>query len=571
MRDAAVTWIWDSSTNAHAKVLWLTVCQTLHGLCGVAYALMLRGVVDAAMMGDAPSFAKWVGATAIVVVMQLAIRAIVRWLDELTRGLLENELKLRLFDVLLRGDVDRVSAVHSGEWLNRLTSDTKVVADGVTEIVPGLAGMVARLLGSLVAILWLDPRLVVVLVPGGAALVAFSLLFRRRLKGLHRGIQEADGHLRTFLQDRLGSLLVVRSFVAEEPSLAEAGHLALAHLDARMRRNRFSNACNVGFGMAMSGARFGAVAWCGYGILTGTMDFGTLTAMAQLVGQVQAPLANISGYLPRWYAMLGSAERLMEAETLMAALPEALPLADVEKYYGRELVAIGLLRVSYAYCPATEDVTVAGKEGMPLAVRDFSVEVHKGEFVAFVGESGCGKSTSLRLQMGAYDPDVGKRYARLADGARVSLDSSLRRLFAYVPQGNQVMGRTVREIVSLGDPGAAHDDDRLWDALRTACADEFVRGLEGELDAPLGERGTGLSEGQTQRLAIARAVFCGSPVLLLDEATSALDAHTEATLLRNLRALENKTVIVVTHRPAALELCDRVITFGEKESIHERA
>ena len=143
------------------------------------------------------------------------------------------------------------------------------------------------------------------------------------------------------------------------------------------------------------------------------------------------------------------------------------------------------------------------------------------------------------------------------------LDSSMRRLFAYVPQGNQLLGSTVREAVSLGDPDAAGDDARLWEALRVACADAFVSELEGGLDAPLGERGAGLSEGQTQRAAIARAVFCGSPILLLDEATSALDAATEARLLRNLRILPDRTVVVVTHRPAALEVCDRVVRFDK--------
>ena len=247
MRDAATSWIWESSAGLRGKVTWLAVCQVAHGLCGVAYALMLRGLVDSAVAGDAMGFWAWSGATAALVAVQLAIRAAIRWLSELSRASLENAVKLRLLDALLRGDFGRVAAVHSGEWMNRLTSDAKVVADGVTDIVPGAAGMVAKLIGAIAAAVWLDPRIAVVLLPGGAALVLFSFLFRRVLRQLHQRIQEADGRLRSFLQDRLGGLLTVRSFAAEDAALAGADELADGHLDARMRRNRFSNLCNVGF------------------------------------------------------------------------------------------------------------------------------------------------------------------------------------------------------------------------------------------------------------------------------------------------------------------------------------
>ena len=578
MRDEAAVWIWEASAGVRAKVGCLAVCQVAHGLCGVAYALMLRGLVDSAVAGDAAGFWGWAGATALLVVVQLSIRAAVRRLSELSRASLENALKLRLFDVLLHGDFGRVAAVHSGEWMNRLTNDAKVVADGVADIVPGAAGMVAKLLGALAAAIWLDPRIAVVLLPGGAALILLSFLFRRALRRLHRRIQEADGRLRVFLQERLGGLLTVRSFVAEGSALAGAGELADEHLEARMRRNRFSNLCNVGFGAVMSGAQLGAAVWCGYGILTGTMSFGTLTAMVQLVAQVQAPLANISGYLPRWYAMLGSAERLAEAEGLEGEGPAAgaerrsgkrartLSVADARALHEEGLSAVGLRDVSYAYWPATEDVSGMSKDGGPFAVADLTLEVRKGEFLALAGESGCGKSTALRLLMGAYTPDAGERYLLMRDGSRVPPGPSMRRLFAYVPQGNQLLGSTVREAISLGDPDALGDDARLWEALRVACADAFVSELECGLDAPLGERGAGLSEGQTQRLAVARAVFSGSPILLLDEATSALDAATEARLLENLRSLSDRTVVVVTHRPAALEMCDRVVRFEEGDA-----
>ncbi len=601
----ALRWTWRVMGRDRARVAALTLVQALHGASGVLYALLLRGVVDAAVAHDALGFWHWLALAVALVGAQLALRAAVRWLDELAKSSLENRLKRRLLGELLRRDYARVSAVHSGEWMNRLTNDAKVVADGCVEIVPGLAGMVAKLVGALALVIVLEPRLAAVLIPGGIAMLACTGVFRRALKRLYRQVQEADGRLRVFLQERLGGMLTVRSFAAELQVLAEAGEWMGEHQAARMRRSLFSNLCNVGFGAAMGGMRLAAVGWCGYGILNGTMSFGTLTAITQLTSQIQAPFANITGYLPRAYAVLASAERLMEAEGFEGDGPEALaPLApaEVAAFYGERFVALGLRDVSFAYRLAagddggwagegagddggrasagdTADQAGAGADGgrasagglvgqaragVPVTLDRLSLEVRKGEYVALTGHSGCGKSTALKLLMCVYEPDAGERYLAGLAGERLPLTGAWRRLFAYVPQGNQLMGGTVREVVSLADPAAAHDGGRLAQALEVACADAFVNALADGVDTTLGERGAGLSEGQMQRLAIARAVFSQSPVLLLDEATSALDGATEARLLRNLRDMTDRTVVVVTHRPAALEICDRVLRFSEE-------
>lgn len=196
-------------------------------------------------------------------------------------------------------------------------------------------------------------------------------------------------------------------------------------------------------------------------------------------------------------------------------------------------------------------------------LENISLEIQKGEYVAFTGHSGCGKSTALKLLMSIYRLDSGKRLLVEKDGSSQPLDSRWHRLFAYVPQGNQLMSGTIRDIVSFADKSQSGDEEKIAQALKIACADEFVGELESGIDTLLGERGTGLSEGQMQRIAIARAIFSESPVLLLDEATSALDSQTEKQLLENLRSMTDKTVVIVTHRPAALEICDRVLNFSE--------
>ena len=197
---------------------------------------------------------------------------------------------------------------------------------------------------------------------------------------------------------------------------------------------------------------------------------------------------------------------------------------------------------------------------MPTVLKHISLDIHKGEYVAFTGHSGCGKSTVLKLLMSIYRLDSGERYLTDADGEK-SLSSQWRRLFAYVPQGNQLMSGTIREVVAFADMEDRNNDARIRQALAIACGDDFVSDLDNGIDTLLGERGTGLSEGQMQRIAIARAVFSESPILLLDEATSALDEQTEKRLLQNLRRMTDKTVVIVTHQPAALEICDRVIDF----------
>ena len=189
------------------------------------------------------------------------------------------------------------------------------------------------------------------------------------------------------------------------------------------------------------------------------------------------------------------------------------------------------------------------------------MDIRKGEYVAFCGPSGCGKSTVLKLLMCMYDLDEGERYVA-GKGGEVSLTRGWRGLFSYVPQGNQLMSGTIREVVTFGDEA---QEERIWQALRISCADSFIRELPEGLDTQLGERGAGLSEGQMQRIAIARAVFSDRPILLLDEATSALDEATEAAVLDNLRAMTDKTVIIVTHRPKALEITDKIIHFKPKE------
>ena len=326
-----------------------------------------------------------------------------------------------------------------------------------------------------------------------------------------------------------------------------------------MKRSNFSNLCNIGSAGAMNGAYLLGIGFCGYGILNGTMSYGNLMAIMQLVGQVQSPFANLTGILPRYYAMVASAERLMEAEEFAPDGETALPEREILTFYRTKLTALRLEHASFTYQPP---VRQEEQIPMPVVLKGIDLTIRKGEYVAFTGSSGCGKSTVLKLLMCLYPLDEGLRMMETGDGVQ-PLTAAWRSLFAYVPQGNQLLSGTIRDIVSFGDRDRAQDDANIYHALSIACAEEFVRKLENGLDTTLGEHGLGLSEGQMQRIAIARAIFSEHPILMLDEATSALDELTARQLLENLRRMTDRTVIMVTHRTDQIEFFDKELSFSK--------
>ncbi len=563
MENNSISWLYAVPKKKKLYIAALMLTQAVYGASGVFYALLMRNMVDSAVSHDRTRF--WLQAilTILLIIGQITVSAVIRWLNELSKSTFENLFKRRLMKNILHKDFASVNAVHSGEWLNRLTNDTVVVAESYVDIFPGLAGMVVKLISALVMIIVLDVRFAMVIIPGGVALIFLTYAFRKVLKRLHKNVQENDGKLRIYLQENISSLMIIRSFAAEDQTEDDAGRKMHEHKKARMRKVRFSNICNIGFGTAMNGMYlFGAV-YCGYGILTGAITFGTLTAITQLISQIQSPFANITGYLPKFYAMLASAERLMEIERFEDDGEEPLPLEKVDELYKNDIDSFGLADAEFTYYPNVENIDALTKDDQPIVLDHINVNIKKGEYVAFTGHSGCGKSTVLKLFMSIYKLDRGERYVSFKNGDTQALDSKWHRLFAYVPQGNQLMSGTIREVVSFADKSQSGDDERIKRALSIACADDFVYDLENGIDTLLGERGTGLSEGQMQRIAVARAVFSDNPVLLLDEATSALDENTEKRLLENFRQMTDKTVIIVTHRPAALDICDRVLQFTE--------
>ena len=563
-KENTIKWLWEVPEKKKFYILLLTIFQSLIGASGVLYAFLMKNIVDTAAAHAKQDFYKNIIFIITLTVAQIAFRAFIRKLEELSRSTFENIFKKRLLRNIMRKDFGKINAVHSGEWLNRLTNDTVVVATNYTDIIPGLSGMIVKLVSAFVMMIVLDRRFALIIVPGGIVLGILTYAFRKVLKRLHKNMQEKDGKLRIFLQERISSMMIIRSFAAENQIEEEADEKMTEHKAARMRKNRFSNVCNIGFAAAMNGMYLFGTIYCGYGILVGTLSYGMLTAITQLISQIQAPFANITGYLPKFYTMTASAERLMEIENFGDdILEDTISLSEINDIYNGKMKCIGLKNADFTYYSAAGNLESLTKENQPEVLNNISFTINKGEYVALTGHSGCGKSTALKLLMCIYKLDGGERFITYNDGTTHELNSEYHRLFAYIPQGNQLMSGTVRDIVSFADKSQSDNDEKIMKALEIACAGEFISGLENGIDTLLGERGAGLSEGQMQRIAVARAIFSDSPVLLLDESTSALDQKSEEQLLKNLREMTDKTVIIITHRPAALEICDRILNFTE--------
>ena len=544
-REDARKWIWKSAAKVRGLLVLSVLGSAVDSVCAVSLSLCAKYVIDAAERGDMAALVRAGVAAAAVILLHLALHMLNKDLQVRIAGRLEMRLKNTAFGTLLEKAYSAVSDHHSGELMTRLTADVTVVSDNFATLLPSVAAMLARLVCAFAVITALDYRFACVLAAAGLVLFLCTRLFRGKIKKMHRAVQESDGRLRSFLQEALENLLAVQVFGAYDRTNAEAQARGEENYTAKLKRNRWSILANTGFSAVFSGGFLFALLWSGVRLCTGSITFGTLTALLQLVNQVQMPVSNLSGIMPKYYAMLASAERLME----LSSLPDdtALNPPCEKQALWDSFTGLHLRDVSFSY-------------GRNPVLQDVQLSLPRGEFAVLSGISGIGKSTLFKLLLGVLKPDAGKVEIETAAGA-LSADKTTRALFSYVPQGNLLFSGTVRENLCFVKADATEEEiDR---AVRVSCADEFLRELPEGLDTRLGEGGRGLSEGQMQRLAVARAVLTDAPVLLLDEATSALDAQTERRLLQNLKALPGKTCLLISHKTAAFDVCDRVLELRE--------
>ena len=546
-------WIFKVCQKQVPLMILLVILNAVYGVSSVFFAKFSKNIIDGATQAkDFDIVVKFALCMLGLVVFQMMLNITKNSLSERCSARLEMILKKYLLDLVISKDYQKVTSYHTGDLQNRMFNDVRLVATGFTTIIPEAAYFGAKLLSSLIYLIIIDKIFALIFVVGGCAVFLITRLFRKTLKKLHKNVQETEGKTRSFIQEILTNLLVIKAFSVEDRINDTTDELQENNFGARMKKRNFSICANVGLGAVFSVGTVFAIAFGAYSILFKGMTYGTVTAIIQLVNQVQSPFVSLSGIMPKYYTTLASAERLMELDDLPNETQKNATEIDAVKVY-QELKSIDFNNISFKY-------------DRDIILDNTSLKINKGDFVAIMGISGIGKSTLLKLLLGVFNLNSGSITLE-TDSGSIPIDKNTRKMFSYVPQGNMLISGTIRDNITFINQNAS--DEEIEQAVRISCSKQFIDELPSGIETVIGEKGLGLSEGQVQRLAIARSLLANAPVILLDEATSALDENTEKEFLQNLKELKNVTCIIVSHKMDALEICNKKIQIKDGKIISE--
>ncbi len=537
-------WLYRVNRGNNWRVGFLSLLKLLQSILTVGNILIMKQAIDGASSQDEALFIQSVWLYIGLVLVQLVLQAGVRYFEEDSSARMANNLRRYSFTHMLHGKLQDVNEYHSGALMGRLMGDSRVVSNYILSIVPGAVGSASRLALCFVVLVQLNAMMSVAAVCGGLLFFLASVLLRDTLKKASRDIQEAEDGLRKFLKESIDTIPMIRSFSVEPQMEATADKILENHRLKRMHRAIISMVCNTGFGAVFRFVYILCFIWCGFEIVNNRISFGTLTAALQLVSQVQTPIADLSGYIPKFFSLLVSTERVRE----VTDLPQE---SDAPPVQLGDFQQIHCESVSFGY------------DGEKI-LRYRPLTIRRGDCIAIKDQSGAGKSTFFKLLLQFYQPQPSSHMeVTFQDGTSMPLSKETRPLFAYVPQDNLVLSGTIAENVGSVD-GDSPDLERVRQACTIACAHRFIEALPHQYHQVIGEKGLGLSEGQVQRLAIARAVYANRPILLLDEATSALDEQTEHQILMNLKNETDHTILLISHRKTSVSLCDTAVEIMER-------
>jgi ABC-type multidrug transport system, ATPase and permease components len=419
-----------------------------------------------------------------------------------------------------------------------LTSDISTVANGSISVLSQLISLGVQLVAAFTTLMFLEPNLAVLAFLLAPFTVLFSRIYGKKLRGLHLKMQETESIYRSHMQEYIQNLLVIKTFNLEENSLGKVGELQKERLYWVTERSKTGATANSILSLGYWTGYFLAFGWGVIKLSKKTASFGTLTAFLQLVNQIQSPFIGLSRTLPQIIASLASAGRLIEIENLNSE-------AKGEKLVIPDFAGIRFSNVNFRYI---EDEAV---------LNNISMDVAPGDVVALIGMSGEGKTTMIRLMLALLKPQSGELVCSDGKGSEYFISATTRSWFSYVPQGNTLFSGTIADNLRSGKPDAS--DEEMKEALHAACALEFVERLPESINTLIGEKALGLSEGQAQRIAIARALLRKAPIIILDEATSALDLELEERIIQSLRKMKPvRTCIMITHRRTSLGICNKI-------------
>ena len=517
-----------------SSVVLCTVLGLINICLGWCFVWVCKWAVDVASHVEEGNVVHVLLLLPCIMVGELASTALMSWISQVRNVKLDNRLKQQIFRHLIESEWRGIERYHTGDVVNRIEGDVSSVVSFATDTLPGIFVLLFQLVGSFLMLLWLDSVLAWIILCISPFFLLLARIYMRRMHKITRDVRDSESGIQCQIQENLQYRAVIKTLEQTEGTLQRMMSLMSALTGQVRQRARLSILTRLcmsgGFGLGY----FLTFSWGVIQIWQGAIGYGTMVAFLQLSGRVQRPIADLSKEVPVFVRCFTSAERLMELMSLPLEPNEPQPL------FGDEPLGIRLEHVSFRY-------VTDGRE-QPLVFDDFSCDFRPGSSVAVLGETGVGKTTLIRMLLSLIRPDSGS-VELYSDSETRPLTAFSRRYFSYVPQGNTLLSGTIRSNLQLGQAGASDSD--MLEALHLAAAD-FVQTLPQGLDTPCGERGGGLSEGQAQRIAIARALLRKAPILLLDEATSALDPDTEQRVLDNLLARDSRQLIVlITHRPAA--------------------
>ena len=531
-----VRWLWSHSVGARASILVNILLGTLTVGLNLLFIFLCKRLVDIATGVVAGSLGEYTVFVLAVVVLRLVVSTINVRVENLTNSKMNFIIRKGLYSNLLYAEWLGKEKRHTGDTVNRLESDVSTVTNVIASDFPQIFTTLVQLVAAIVFLCTMEWRLAALLVLITPLFILFSRIFVRRLREMTRGIRETESEVQSHLQESLQHRMVIQSMENEGRMEDRLDDLQDREYGQIKERTRFNVIARSMVGAAFSFGYIAAFLWGVYGISKGTLTYGVMTAFLQLVGQVQRPLVNLTRQIPGLIYSSTSIDRLMEME-------------DAPKE-----VAGDPVRLAGPAGIRVENLDYRYPDGKRMILKDLTFDFPPLSRTAIVGETGAGKSTLIRLMLALLKP-VGGRVVLYDEAQETPASAATRCNLVYVPQGNTLFSGSVRENLLMGKPDATEDEMKA--ALETAVAG-FVYSLPDGLETRCGEGGSGLSEGQSQRIAIARGLLRPGSILLLDEFSSSLDPETEQKLMDNLtKKAAGKTMIFITHRERIAQLCER--------------
>ena len=515
---------------------WIIFISALNIVASLAYiflAKLSQQIIDTAEYGATTTFL--IGSIFLfgLILLHIVIESAVAVITTNVSTKMNIRLKNYMFTRLMKKKYVNIAQYHSGDLLNRFSSDIEIVVGGSIKLIPSLVSMLTKIIAGITAICIQNYYFAFAVLGIGFVFPLFGRILSKRYKHLHKDVQKTEGITRSFLQESFANIVIVKTLGGEKPFLLKLNEYLEANRSLRVKKSIFSVIISSSLFLLFSFGYYGVLVWGATQIAADLMSIGTLIYFLQLVSILRAPLQNISGIIPQYYSTTASAERLIEIERL-----EDETITRVNNTVEFEKIIADKLTFAYTN---------------EIVLRDNNFTIDKGTITAITGRSGSGKSTLFKLLLGLFPATAGS----LSFDNGTSINETTRQMFAYVPQGNMLISGTIRDNISLCD--SSIDDKKIINAAKTAVIYDYISTLPDGLDTVISERGQGLSEGQIQRIAIARALLFDAPIILLDEATSALDEATETALLNNLKTLTDKTILFITHRNTSLGVCDKIL------------